>query len=191
MFAGLYPTDADDYERLRDSLKKIKLNDAAIFFEPEASDALGRGFRVGFLGMLHMEIIGERLHREYAIDLIFTSPSVSYLVTSTLDKSRKYVYSASLLPDENDIEEIQEPWVRLEIITPQKFLGSVMNLLSGTRGVYVSQEYLGTDRLTIIYEMPLKDILLDFFVKLKSVTEGYGSLGYELLDYLAGDLGRP
>ena len=190
VFASLYPTDADDYERLRDSLKKIKLNDAAIFFEPEASDALGRGFRVGFLGMLHMEIIGERLHREYAIDLIFTSPSVSYLVTSTRDKSRKYVYSASRLPDENEIEEIQEPWVRLEIITPQKFLGSVMNLLSGTRGAYVSQEYLGTDRLTIIYEMPLKDILLDFFDKLKSVTEGYGSLGYELLDYRAGDLVR-
>ncbi|MBI2637749.1 MAG: elongation factor 4, partial [Candidatus Sungbacteria bacterium] len=188
VFASMYPEDADDYEKLRDALKKIKLNDASIFFEPEASDALGRGFRVGFLGMLHMEIVGERLKREYTIDLIFTAPSVAYFVKTS--KGSEYVYSASRLPEEHLIQEIHEPWVKLEIITPQRFLGGAMSLLRQTRGSYSSQAYLGADRLTIAYEVPLKDILVDFFDKLKSVTEGYGSLGYELLDYRLGDLVR-
>ena len=188
VFASMYPEDADDYEKLRDALKKIKLNDASIFFEPEASDALGRGFRIGFLGMLHLEIVGERLKREYAINLIFTSPSVAYFVKTP--KGEEYIYSASRLPEERIMQGIQEPWVKLEIITPQCFLGGVMSLLRQTRGVYVSQEYLGADRLTVAYEVPLKDILVDFFDKLKSVTEGYGSLGYDLLDYRPGDLVR-
>lgn len=189
VFASLYPKDADEYEKLRDALKKIKLNDASIFFEPESSDALGRGFRVGFLGMLHMEIIGERIRREYGLEVIFSSPSVAYLIK----KSRggdEYVYSASRLPEEHLIAEIQEPWVKVEIITPQKFLGSVLKLLQSTRGNYLSQNYLGSERLAITYEAPLKDILTDFFDKLKSVTEGYGSLGYEWLEYRKGDLSR-
>lgn len=189
VFASIYPEDADDYEKLRDSLKKIKLNDASLFFEPEASDALGRGFRVGFLGMLHMEIIGERLKREYGLSLVFTIPSVAYLVAAK-GEAENYIYSPSLMPEEHDITSLKEPWVRLEIISPQKFLGSIMELLRLTRGSYVSQEYFGRDRLLISYEVPLKDILVDFFDKLKSVSEGYGSLGYELLDYRASDLVR-
>jgi GTP-binding protein LepA len=191
VFASVYPESSDDYEKLRDALKKIKLNDAALFFEPEASDALGRGFRVGFLGMLHMEIIGERIRREYGLDLIFTSPSVSYLVKfQNNSRSDEYVYSASRLPESQYISEIHEPWVKLEVITPQRFLGRVMELLQTIRGVYVSQEYFGHERAVIIYEAPLKDILLDFFDGLKSVTEGYGSLGYELTGYRKGDVAR-
>ncbi|OGZ99924.1 MAG: elongation factor 4 [Candidatus Sungbacteria bacterium RIFCSPHIGHO2_02_FULL_41_12b] len=189
VFASVYPEDADDYEKLRDSLKKIKLNDASLFFEPEASDALGRGFRAGFLGMLHMEIIGERLKREYGLSLVFTTPSVAYLV-AVKDGKESYVYSPSLMPEEHEITSLKEPWVKLEIITPQKFLGGVMGLLRLTRGSYVSQEYFGSGRLLIVYGAPLKDILVDFFDKLKSVTEGYGSLGYELLDYRVSDLSR-
>ena len=189
VFASIYPEDADDYEKLRDSLKKTKLNDASIFFEPEASDALGRGFRAGFLGMLHMEIIGERLKREYGLTLVFTTPSVAYEVIYN-DKKQEYIYSASRIPDEHKIFEIKEPWVKLEVITLQKYLGSVMNLLNTTRGLYSKQEYLGADRLMITYETPLKDILTEFFDGLKSVTEGYGSMGYELLDYRKGDLNR-
>lgn len=191
VFASVYPEDSDDYEKLRDALKKIKLNDAALFFEPEASDALGRGFRIGFLGMLHMEIIGERILREYGLDLIFTSPSVSYLVKfQDINRADEYVYSASRLPDAQYIAEIHEPWVKLEVITPQRFLGRVMELLQTIRGVYVSQEYFGHERIVISYEAPLKDILLDFFDGLKSVTEGYGSLGYELIGYRKGAVAR-
>lgn len=198
VFASLYPENADEYDKLRDALKKIKLNDASIFFEPESSDALGRGFRVGFLGMLHMEIIGERLKREYGINAIFSAPSVALHVilkgqgaNSAPDaKNQLIVYSASRLPDENLISEIQEPWVKVEIITPQKFLGNVLKLLQDTRGNYLSQRFLGTERLAIIYEAPLKDILTYFFDKLKSVTEGYGSMGYEWLEYRTGDLSR-
>lgn len=191
VFASLYPEGSDDYERLRDALKKIQLNDAALFFEPEASDALGRGFRVGFLGMLHMEIIGERIRREYNLELIFTSPSVSYLLKFQ-DKKRpdEYIYSASRLPDGNVISEIHEPWVKLEVITPQRFLGRVMELLQTIRGIYISQEYFGHERIVIMYEAPLKDILLDFFDGLKSMTEGYGSLGYELIGYRKADVSR-
>lgn len=191
VFASVYPEGSDDYEKLRDALRKMKLNDAALSFEPEASDALGRGFRVGFLGMLHMEIIGERIRREYELDLIFTSPSVSYLVKfQDTKRADEYVYSASRLPEGHSIAEIHEPWVKLEVITPQRFLGRVMELLQTIRGVYVSQEYFGHERMVIMYEAPLKDILLDFFDGLKSMTEGYGSLGYELIGYRKANVAR-
>ncbi len=189
VFASIYPEDADDYTKLRDALRKIKLNDASIFFEPESSDALGRGFRAGFLGLLHMEIAGERLSREYKLELIFTTPSVAYQILFKNGKE-EYIYSPSRLPDGSETVGIKEPWVRLEVITPQKFLGGVMSLLSSSRGSFVAEDYLGRDRLMITYEMPLKDILVDFFDDLKSVTEGYGSFSYELLGYRKSDLGR-
>ena len=189
VFASMYPEDSDDYDKLRDALKKIKLNDASLYFEPEASDALGRGFRAGFLGLLHMEIIGERIRREYAVNLIFTTPSVRFFVVYGNGES-EYIYSASRFPDTHRLKEIREPWARLEIITPQKFLGGIMTLLGQTRGVYEKQEYVGADRLLVTYQAPLKDILSDFFDSLKSVSEGYASLGYELLDYRTGDLVR-
>lgn len=189
VFASIYPEDADEYERLLDALKKIKLNDAALSFEPEASDALGRGFRAGFLGMLHMEIVGERLKREYGLRMIVTTPSVAYRVAHP-DGREGFVYSAARFPDLRDGIIAKEPWVRLDVVTPPKFLGNVMRLLVHTRGKYVRQDSVGLERLTIVYEVPLKDILTDFFDRLKSVSEGYASFGYELLEYRRGDLVR-
>lgn len=189
VFASFYPAEADDYEKLSDALCKIKLNDAAIVFEPEASDALGRGFRAGFLGMLHMEIAQERILREYGLSVIATMPSVMYRLNAPGGKT-EYVYSASRFPDRTGNAEVAEPWVALEIVTPQKFLGGAMRVLEMTRGAYVGQQYLGADRLMIVYEVPLKDILIDFADNLKSVTEGYASFHYEALDYRPGDLVR-
>ena len=189
VFASIYPEDADDYIKLTDALKKIRLNDASLFFEPESSDALGRGFRAGFLGMLHMEITSERLAREYGVRLVMTTPSVAYRVIRT-DGVELAVYSAARLPDGHIIQEIREPWVRLEVITPEKFIGGVMELLKRTRGSFVNQQYVGTGRIEITYEVPLRDILVDFFDALKSATEGYGSLGYEVIGERVGDLTR-
>ena len=189
VFASIYPEEADDYGKLTDALKKIRLNDASLFFEAESSDALGRGFRAGFLGLLHMEITSERLAREYGIRLVMTTPSVAYRVILA-DGTELSVYSASRLPDGHVIREIREPWVRLEILTPEKFIGGVMELLKRTRGMFVNRQYVGTDRVEIAYEAPLRDILVDFFDGLKSATEGYGSLGYEFLGERVGDLAR-
>ena len=189
VFASVYPTDADDYERLRDALAKIKLNDAAIMYEPESSEALGRGFRIGFLGVLHMDIAGERLRREHGLDLTFAAPSVAYRIARA-DGGEEFVYSASRLPDPHHIRKISEPWVRLEVITPAASLGSVMKLLSETRGTYRSQTYLGPTRIAITYDAPLRDILVEFSDALKRVTAGYGSASYEPIDYQPGDLAR-
>ncbi|MDP3727149.1 MAG: elongation factor 4, partial [bacterium] len=189
VFASVYPEDANDYERLRDALGKIKLNDAAITFEPESSDALGRGFRMGFLGMLHMDIAGERLRREYGLRLIFAAPSVAYRVRIS-DGGDTLIYAAGRMPPPERIAGIAEPWVRLEVITPASFLGPVMALLGETRGRYGSQAYLGRERLAITYEVPLRDILVEFSDSLKRVTAGYGSASYELIGYRAGDLVR-
>jgi len=189
VFASIYPEEADDYLKLTDALKKIQLNDASLFFEAESSDALGRGFRAGFLGMLHMEITSERLAREYGIRLVMTTPSVAYRVILA-DGTELSVYSAARLPDGHTIREIREPWVRLEVMTPEKFIGGVMELLKRTRGIFVNQRYVGTDRIEVTYEVPLRDILVDFFDGLKSITEGYGSLGYEFLGERIGDLTR-
>ncbi len=189
VFASVYPENADDYERLRDALAKMKLNDAAIIFEPESTEALGRGFRMGFLGMLHLDIAGERLRREYGLHLIFAAPSVAYRIIRN-DGGEEHIYTAARLPDPHRIREIAEPWVRLEVITPSTGLGAVMELLNQTRGTYLEQHYLASDRLAISYEAPLSDILVDFSDDLKRVTAGYGSYSYEFIGHRPGDLVR-
>ncbi|RJQ37772.1 elongation factor 4 [Candidatus Parcubacteria bacterium] len=189
VFASLYPEDADMYERLLDALKKIRLNDAALSFEPESSDALGRGFRAGFLGMLHMEIVAERLRREYGIALVTTIPSVAYRVIR-INGAEEFIYAAGKFPDLHAVREVREPWVRLEIITPQRFMGSILELVRKVRGTPGDQRYLGGDRMHITAEAPLRDVLVDFFDALKSATEGYASLSYEPIGERLGDLVR-
>ena len=189
IFASVFPESADDYEVLRDALKKLQLNDASLFFEPESSGVLGRGFKTGFLGMLHMEIISERLKREYNLDPIFSSPSVAYAV-KTQDGKEKIIYSASSLPPEHLVLEIQEPWAALEIISPHKFLGAINNLFRYRRINYIATDYLSSDRVSLKYEAPLKEIISGFYDELKSVSEGYGSMAYELIGNRAGDLKR-
>jgi GTP-binding protein LepA len=187
VFASFYPAEADDYNLLKDGLAKLKLNDAALQYEPESCEGLGRGFRCGFLGMLHLEIVLERLKREYKLNLIVTSPLVNYQVI-TQDKKQQTISSVSDLPEMNKIEEIQEPWVSLEIITPNQYLGQVMKLLEGTRGKYRDTQYLGPERMLIKYEVPLNEIIIDFYDELKNVTAGYASMNYQMLDYRPGDL---
>ena len=189
VFASAYPEDAGDYGRFGEALAKMKLNDAAIVFEPESSEALGRGFRMGFLGMLHLEVAGERLRREYGLELIFAAPSVAYRLTGA-DGRSELVYGAGRMPGAGRIREIAEPWVRLELVTPAAYLGNVMELLAQTRGRYRSQASLGTDRISIAYETPLSDILVGFSDAVKRVTAGYGSYGYEFVGYRTGDLVR-
>ena len=189
VFAGVYPESSDDYAKLLDALKKIKLTDAAIVFEPESSEVLGRGCRVGFLGLLHMEIVGERLKREYGLAPVFTAPSVVYRITRQ-DGKTEYIYSAAEMPDLGGVKRVDEPWARLEVVAPGRFIGAVMSLLSQMKGVHSHKNYLGLDRLIISYEVPLKDILVDFADNLKSVTSGYASFSYELADYRPGDLDR-
>ncbi|MGE5599662.1 MAG: translation elongation factor 4 [Bacteroidota bacterium] len=187
VFAGLYPADSGDYERLRDALGKLQLNDAALKFEPETSAALGFGFRCGFLGLLHMEIVHERLEREYGLDLIFTSPGVSYRVELTNGQTIT-VSNPAEMPDAGRIEQIAEPVVRATIIAPAEYIGPVMELCQGTRGRFVNLSYLSPARVMILYDLPLAEILVDFFDKLKSRTRGYASLDYEYRGYEAGDL---
>ena len=189
VFASIFPESANDYEILRDALKKLQLNDASLFFEPESSGVLGRGFRAGFLGMLHMEIISERLKREYTLTPIFSSPSVVYFV-KTKSGEEKLIYSAPHLPPDHLIEEIKEPWVSLEIISPNRFLGTINNLFRYRRIKYVATDYLSSDRVSLKYESPLKEIISGFYDELKSVSEGYASMAYELIGYIAGDLKR-
>lgn len=187
VFSSVYPEDADDYEHFRDALRKLKLNDSALFFEPESSLILGRGFRMGFLGMLHLEITDERLQREYGLQLIFSTPSVSYKMKAQ-GGEEELVYSAAKFPDNKKVVEIREPWVKLNVISSEKYLGSVMNLLREARGRHLGTEYLGHGRIEIKEEAPLKEIIVDFYDRLKGITEGYGSLSYEILGYRAGDL---
>ncbi|MFY9462513.1 MAG: translation elongation factor 4, partial [Candidatus Sungiibacteriota bacterium] len=187
VFASVYPENADEYEHFRDALKKLKLNDASLFFEPETSASLGRGFRMGFLGMLHLEITGERLKREYDLPLIFSTPSVSYKI-KLQNGAEITLYSAARFPDEQKVVEIKEPWVKLNVISAEKYLGATMKLLEEIRGKYLKTDYLGHGRIEIIYEAPLKEIIVDFYDRLKSVTEGYGSMSYELAGYKAGNL---
>lgn len=187
VFASFYPTDSDDHDLLKDSLAKLELNDAALQYEPESCEGLGRGFRCGFLGMLHLEIVLERLKREYKLDLIVTIPSVSYQII-TSDKIQRIISSANDLPEMNQIEEIQEPWINLEIITPNQYLGQVMKLLEGTRGEYQDTQYLSPERILIKYQAPLNEIIIDFYDKLKNTTAGYASMNYQMADYRKGDL---
>ncbi len=187
VFASFYLAEADDYDLLKDGLAKLKLNDAALQYEPESCEGLGRGFRCGFLGMLHLEIILERLKREYQLDLIVTTPSVSYLIVAQGGKEQT-VSSANDLPNMSKIEQIQEPWVSLEIIAPNQYLGQVMKLLEGTRGEYQDTQYLSPSRVLIKYQAPLNEIIIDFYDKLKNNTAGYASMNYQITDYRPGDL---
>ncbi|GAB6173326.1 translation elongation factor 4 [Paradesulfitobacterium aromaticivorans] len=187
VFCGLYPVDSSDYDRLRDALEKLHLNDASLVFEPETSAALGFGYRCGFLGLLHMEIIQERLEREYDLNLITTAPSVIYQVTKTNGETIK-VDNPANLPVAGEILAIAEPVVKATIMTPSEFVGAIMELNQEKRGNYVNMEYLSVNRVSLIYELPLSEIVYDYFDLLKSRTKGYASLDYELTGYKEADL---
>nr|PZN24341.1 MAG: elongation factor 4 [Chloroflexota bacterium] len=187
VFAGIYPVEANQYPELREALEKLKLNDAALSFEPEKSAALGFGFRCGFLGLLHMEIVRERLEREYDLDLLITAPSVEYQVlTSSGDIIT--VDNPSEMPDQSRIEAIEEPVMQITIITPTRYIGQIMELVTGKRGVFESMDHLDPQRVALKYRIPLSEIVVDFYDQLKSRTQGYASLDYTLAGYQEGDL---
>ncbi len=187
VFAGIYPAEAEDYKLLRDALEKLQLNDAALAYQPETSQALGFGFRCGFLGLFHMEIIQERLEREYDLDLVFTAPSVEYQVTLVGDKEI-VIDSPADLPDPNQIEEIREPWVEINIITPTDYIGVIMDLVTRRRGEFKNQEYLDARRVQLSYYIPLTEILVDFYNGLKARTRGYASLDYHFHEYRPAEM---
>ena len=182
VFSGIYPADGAKYQDLRDALEKLKLNDASMSYEPESSIALGFGFRCGFLGLLHMEIIQERLEREYNLDLITTAPNVVYRITKTNGESM-YVYTPLDYPDPADIQLAEEPYAKVSLISPQEYVGNIMELCQNRRGEFKDMVYLDASRVELHYEMPLNEIIYDFFDALKSRTRGYGSLDYELIGY--------
>ena len=186
VFAGLYPTESNQYDALRDSLEKLQLNDASLHFEPEVSQALGFGFRCGFLGLLHMEIVQERLEREFDMDLITTAPSVVYQVLQA-DGELIDVENPSKMPDAGRIEEVREPIVAVQILVPQDYVGPVMTLCNQKRGVQVNMQYHGR-QVMLTYELPLGEIVLDFFDRLKSVSRGYASMDYEFKEYRASEV---
>ena len=187
VFAGLFPTNADDYANLRDAMEKLRLNDASFTFVPENSTALGFGFRCGFLGLLHMEIVQERLEREFDLDLITTAPGVNYRVTTTKGEVLDIV-NPNHLPPPNHIEKIEEPYIASTIITRDDFLGGLLKLSEERRGVQKSMEYLSSNRVVLTYEFPLNEVVLDFYDKLKSISKGYASFDYEFIGYREGDL---
>ena len=187
VYCGLYPTDNNQYNDLRDALEKLKLNDAALEFEPESSKALGFGFRCGFLGMLHMDVVEERLEREYNLSLIATAPSVIYKVNIT-DGTSKMIDNPAMLPDPTYIESIEEPYVKASIMVPKEYIGVVMELAQNKRGIYQDLIYLDDNRNQIVYEMPLSEIIFEFFDKLKSCSKGYASLDYEIIGYRKSNL---
>ena len=187
VFAGLYPSEGEDYALLRDALAKLQLNDASLQYEPETSQALGFGFRCGFLGLFHMDIIQERLEREYGLDIVFTSPSVEYQVLKTNGEVLAIDNPANL-PPENEIEQIEEPWMQIQIFTPAEFIGPVMDLVVKRRGEMGKMEYLDAKRVLLTYKIPLVEILVDFYDQLKSRTRGYASLDYRPAEYRPGDL---
>ncbi|HPT69691.1 MAG TPA: translation elongation factor 4, partial [Syntrophomonas sp.] len=187
VFCGLYPLENNEFERLRDALEKLKLNDASLLYEPESSDALGFGFRCGFLGLLHMEIVRERLEREYDLTLLATAPSVIYRILLT-DGSEVFVQNPSHWPEPQRIEKIMEPYVKASIMAPNEYVGTIMELCQDKRGSYINIEYITPQRVIISYNLPLAEILFDFFDGLKSRTKGYASLDYELKGYEESDL---
>ncbi len=187
VFAGLYPTDTEQYEELRDALEKLKLNDASLFYEPETSTALGFGFRCGFLGLLHMEIIQERLEREFNLDLISTVPNVEYRLVMT-NGEVQLLENPSALPDRTKIDAIEEPYVRARILVPADYIGGVQKLAHERRGEFKGMSYLDPTRVEFTYDLPLAEIVLDFYDRLKSTTRGYASFDYELLEYRANRL---
>lgn len=187
VFAGIYPIETDKFEDLRDALDKLSLNDSSISYEPETSAALGFGFRVGFLGLLHMEVVKERLEREFDLDLIATAPTVTYEVYKT-DGNMLEIQNPSELPPINEIETIKEPYVKATIITPSEFLGNIMTLVNNRRGIQTKMDYITPERVLLEYDIPMNEIVMDFYDRLKSCTKGYASFDYEISDYRAGDL---
>jgi len=187
VFAGIYPVDTDEYEELRNSMEKLQLNDASLVFEPESSAALGFGFRCGFLGMLHMEIIQERLEREFNMTVITTVPNVSYKAFLTKGELLE-IHNPSEMPEPNYLERIEEPYIRAQIITKSEFTGSIMTLCIGKRGTIVGQHYLTTDRVELTFDMPLAEIVFDFYDKLKTISKGYASFDYHPTEYRESDL---
>lgn len=187
VFCGVYPVDTVDYQELKESLEKLQLNDSAVTFEPETSNALGFGFRCGFLGLLHMDVVQERLEREYGLNLITTAPSCIYRVIKT-DGEVVMVDNPSKLPELTSIETIEEPYIKLTIHTPGEYTGAVMGLLNDRRGQQEKMDYVTKDRVTLIYQMPLSEMVFDFYDKLKSISRGYASMDYQLSDYKTSDL---
>ena len=187
VYCGLYPIESNKFEDLREALEKLKLNDASLTYEPETSKALGFGFRCGFLGLLHMEIIEERIEREFGIDLIATSPSVIYEVLLT-DRTKLIVDAPTKMPDRSVISKTYEPYVKTSIFSPKEYIGPIMELCQDKRGTFINMDYLDEDRVTIYYEIPLSEIVYDFFDKLKSYTKGYASFDYELIGYRESNL---
>ena len=187
VFAGIFPTDSDDYPELRDALEKLKLNDASLSYEPETSQALGFGFRCGFLGLLHMEIVRERLEREFDLDLLITAPNVAYRATER-DGTVVEVHNPAEMPRE--LELVEEPYVKASVIVPKDYVGTIMELANERRGTFDHLEYLSEDRVLLLYELPLGEIVLDFYDQLKSRTRGYASFDYDLAGFRAGDLTR-
>jgi GTP-binding protein LepA len=187
VFAGLFPTESDQYPELRDALERLKLNDAALFYEPETSQALGFGFRCGFLGLLHMEIVRERLEREFDLDLLVTAPNVAYRV-KPINGEWVEVHTPADLPDAFD--EVEEPYIKASIIVPKEFVGTVMELNNDRRGKFDHMEYLSPERVHLTYELPLAEIVLDYYDQLKSRTRGYASFDYDMAGFRPGDLAR-
>jgi GTP-binding protein LepA len=187
VFAGIYPIDNDDFADLRDSLEKLQLNDASLVFEPESSVALGFGFRCGFLGLLHLEIVQERLEREFDQNVIITVPNVSFDLFTTRNE-KIVVHNPTDMPDPGSIDRIEEPYIRAQIITSPDYIGAIMKLCMEKRGILKNQIYLTTNRVELVWEMPLTEIVFDFYDKLKSISRGYASFDYELIDYREGDL---
>jgi GTP-binding protein LepA len=189
VFASAYPSEAADYIALREALAKLQLNDASLSFEPETSQALGYGFRCGFLGLFHMEIIQERLEREYDLDLVFTAPSVEYEISKT-DGEQIVIDSPIEMPDPTTIQEIREPWIQIDVFAPAEFIGQIMDLVTSRRGEFKAQEYLDQRRVLLSYHIPLVEILTDFYNELKARTRGYASLDYHFEDYRPADMVR-
>src|ERR671936_1000 len=187
VFAGLFPTDSDDYPELRDALEKLKLNDAALFYEPEVSQALGFGFRCGFLGLLHMEIVRERLEREFDLDLLVTAPNVAYRVQRPGGDVVE-VHNPAEMPHE--VERVEEPYVKASIIVPKQYVGAMMELNNERRGRFDHMEYLSEERVLLVYELPLAEIVPDYYDQLKSRTRGYASFDYDVIGFREGDLAR-
>jgi GTP-binding protein LepA len=190
VFAGFYPTEGEDYQLLKEALEKLQLNDASLVFEPETSTALNFGFRCGFLGLFHMEIIQERLEREYSLDIVATAPSVRYEVVRAHTGEVEMLESPAELPDPSQIEEIREPWMDVHIFTPEEYYGVVMELVMKRRGEFQSQEYPAPDRVILRFSIPLAEIVVDFYDRLKSATRGYASMDYEFKGYMPADLVR-
>jgi GTP-binding protein LepA len=188
VFAGIFPKEGDKFSELRDAIEKLKLNDAALIYESEQSDALGFGFRCGFLGLLHLEIFQERLRREYNLELIVTVPSVAYRIYKKDQNDFIVVRSPQKLPDPSEIFKIEEPWVKLDVVLPKEYLGGIMNLIQEKRGIYKNTEYIDETRAVLHYELPIYSILTDFYDKIKSLSSGYASINYEFVDYKEADV---